>query len=77
MTTRKGRFEDDMFCLTIRDDYNEEAYFSFTLSPIFKEDGSTGGVFSACQETTQRVLANRRLKALTELANKTQGNSQI
>ena len=63
-----------MLFLLYRDGYFEETYFSFTLSPIFKEDGSVGGIFNASQETTQRVLANRRLKTLSELGNRTPGN---
>ncbi|CAG8455986.1 7389_t:CDS:10 [Funneliformis mosseae] len=77
MATRKGRFENDMLFVTDRDGYVEETYASFTLSPIFKEDGSMGGILNASQETTQRVLANRRLKALTELGNKTPGAKSV
>ncbi|CAI2162840.1 17491_t:CDS:10 [Funneliformis geosporum] len=77
LATRKGRFENDMLFITSRDGYIEESYASFTLSPIFKEDGSMGGILNASQETTQRVLANRRLKALTELGNKTPGAKSV
>jgi len=75
--TGKGSFQDDMMLLLHRDGYVEECYFSFTLSPIFMEDGTIGGVFNAVQETTQRVLAVRRLKTLEELGNRTPGAKSI
>ena len=71
--TGKGSFRDDTMLLLHRDGYVEECYFSFTLSPLFMEDGTVGGVFNAVQETTQRVLAVRRLRALGDLGNRTPG----
>ncbi|CAG8447486.1 9831_t:CDS:10 [Acaulospora colombiana] len=67
----KSRYENDTCVLMRRDNYMEECYFSFTLSPIYKEDGTVGGVFNAARETTQQVLTDRRLKALSELGNRT------
>ena len=77
MTNGKGSFQDDMMLLMHREGYLEECYFSFTLSPLFKEDGTVGGVFNAVQETTQRVFAVRRLKTLGSLGNRTPGIDRI
>jgi hypothetical protein len=74
LSTGKGKFEYDRFFFLFRDGYLEETYFSFTFSPIFKDDGSVGGIFNASQETTQRVLSNRRVKTLSELGKRTPGN---
>ncbi|CAG8550421.1 4726_t:CDS:10 [Paraglomus occultum] len=76
-TTGKGQFNDDFLLYMNRSGYVEEAYFSFTLSPMFTEDGQVGGIFNAVQETTQRVLMARRLKTLGDLANGTQGAKSI
>ncbi|RIA99503.1 hypothetical protein C1645_869890 [Glomus cerebriforme] len=76
-STGKGSFQDDMYLLLHRDGYLEECYFSFTLSPLFLEDGTIGGVFNAVQETTQRVLAVRRLKTLGDLGNRTPGAKSV
>ena len=76
-TTGKGQFNDDFLLYMNRSGYVEEAYFSFTLSPMFTEDGNVGGIFNAVQETTQRVLMARRLKTLGDLANGTQGTDII
>ncbi|RIB11732.1 hypothetical protein C2G38_2202667 [Gigaspora rosea] len=49
------------------DGYDEEVYFSNTFSPIFKSDGTVGGLFCIAQETTQKVLTTQRLKLLGHL----------
>ncbi len=51
-----------------RNDYVEECYFTFSYSPIRDETGGVGGVFTAVTETTGRVLGERRLATLHELA---------
>jgi PAS domain S-box-containing protein len=39
----------------------EQAYFSFSYTPVSDEAGRVAGFFCACTETTPRVLAERRL----------------
>jgi len=51
-----------------RHGYTEECYFDYTFSPIRGEDGQVKGVFNAGIETTQRVIGERRLRTLRELA---------
>ncbi|MBY8872696.1 SpoIIE family protein phosphatase [Micromonospora sp. PLK6-60] len=46
----------------------EECYFTFSYSPIIDESGAPGGVFTAVTETTDRVVSDRRLRAVSELA---------
>ena len=46
----------------------EEAYFTFSYSPIYVEPGRVGGVFAACTETTERMIGERRLRTLNALA---------
>jgi signal transduction histidine kinase len=53
--------------------YPEEAYFSFSYSPIHVEDGSVGGVFCPVIETTDKVIGARRLRTLRDLATRTKG----
>src|SRR5262249_52498435 len=48
--------------------YAEEAYFSFSYSPIYQEDGRVGGVFCPVIETTEKVIGERRLRTLRDLA---------
>lgn len=45
-----------------RNDYEEEAYFTFSYSPIWGNNGKVAGLFCAVTETTEEVLAHQRLK---------------
>src|SRR5215510_13902895 len=49
--------------------YVEEAYFSFSYSPIRGENGKVDGIFCPVIETTDKVIAERRLRTLRDLAN--------
>jgi len=53
--------------------YPEEAYFSFSYSPIHGEDGAVSGVFCPVIETTDKVIGARRLRTLRDLAAATKG----
>lgn len=47
---------------------DEEAWFTFSYSPVRDEDGRVGGMFCACTETTEQMLAERhRAEELTRL----------
>src|SRR6188768_395209 len=48
--------------------YPEEAYFSFSYSPIHGEDGTVSGVFCPVIETTDKVIGARRLRTMRDLA---------
>ena len=47
-----------------RRNFIEETFFDFSHSPIRNEDGSVGGLFLSCLETTERVLHERRMEML-------------
>lgn len=54
-----------------RNGYLEEAFFTFSLSPVRDETGGVGGVFHPVTEMTQQTLVERRLKVLRDLVNHT------
>lgn len=58
---------DDLRLSLMRRGFLEECYFTFSYSPIRAESGAPGGVFIAVLETTERVVNERRLKALSAL----------
>lgn len=51
-----------------RHGFLEECYFLFSYSPIRDESGEVGGVLVTVTETTTRVLSERRLRTLRDLA---------
>ena len=67
----EATWSEDMLLLLHRNGYLEECYFTWSYSPIPSEQGGVAGVFNAVQETTKRVLGERRLKTLRELSNET------
>src|SRR5579883_2748922 len=58
---------DQLFLLE-RHGFIEECYFDFSYSPIRDESGGVGGVLVTCSETTGRVIGERRLRTLRDLA---------
>ncbi len=48
-----------------RNGYQEETFFTWSYSPIYREDGAIGGLFCACVEETAHVAAERERDRLT------------
>ncbi|MFG1868092.1 SpoIIE family protein phosphatase [Micromonospora arborensis] len=65
-TGRSYRGDDHPFLLD-RHGYVEQTYFNVSYDPIRGDDGSVSGVYCIVNETTGRVLGERRLRALAEL----------
>lgn len=73
--TGKATWSEDFPLFMTRNGYVEETYVTFSYAPLRDETGAVGGIFCACNETTERVLSERRLKTLRDLgarANETQ-----
>ena len=68
MVQGEANWADDLQLFINRSGYAEECYFRFSYSPISDESGGIGGVFTPVSETTHRVVAERRLQILRELA---------
>ncbi|MBD2773940.1 response regulator [Iningainema sp. BLCCT55] len=66
-TGKAVKSEDTRFIIR-RYGYDEETYFSVSYSAIRNEVGQIGGVLCTVSETTQKVLGDRRLRTLRELA---------
>ncbi|UQA55456.1 chemotaxis protein CheB [Polyangium aurulentum] len=67
--TRGEAVGDEDFLLWVeRNGYLEECYFTFSYAPIRDAAGAVVGVHNTGWETTQRVVAERRMRALRALA---------
>lgn len=55
-------WSEDQVLYMNRHGYVEETYFTFSYSPIVDDSGSVSGLFCACIETTEKVLAARRIQ---------------
>jgi anti-anti-sigma factor len=58
---------DDQLLLMNRRGFPEETYWTYSYSPIRDDDGRVLGVFTATNDTTDRVVGERRLDTLRAL----------
>lgn len=64
----EASFLEDERMFLDRQGYLEETFFTFSFSPILDEAGKVGGLFHPVNETTGRMLSERRSRALRDLA---------
>ncbi|CAE6499988.1 unnamed protein product [Rhizoctonia solani] len=65
-STRKN--DDQLFFNSLTELHlPEEVYHTWHWTPIWQEDGTIGGVWNSTLETTQKVIAERRLSGMSEL----------
>jgi signal transduction histidine kinase/CheY-like chemotaxis protein len=58
----EATFNEDLHLVMERNGYPEDTWYSFSYSPVRDADGTVGGMFCACVETTAKVLADRRVR---------------
>ena len=68
MTTGIPIWEPEQLLVLEREGYPEECYFTLSYSPVQDETGRIAGMLCVCSETTQKVLGERRLRLLRDLA---------
>ncbi|CCO32335.1 hypothetical protein BN14_06394 [Rhizoctonia solani AG-1 IB] len=74
-SVRKGKATckaDDLLFFSTLTELNlpEEFYHSWHWTPVWQEDGTVAGIFNITWETTQKVIAERRLSCMSELSSK-------
>ncbi|HZQ81474.1 MAG TPA: ATP-binding protein [Gaiellaceae bacterium] len=71
LTGDEGTYVESQLLIMERYGYREETYYTFSYSPIPGDDGDAGGIICANTDDTQRVIGERRLGLLRELAART------
>ncbi|WP_237219611.1 PAS domain-containing protein [Sphingomonas arenae] len=56
----EATYRENLPLLMNRKGFDEPTWFTFSYSPVRDESGKVAGMFCACTETTQAVLAERR-----------------
>src|SRR3954464_4175448 len=64
----EGTWDRALLLLLHRNGYPEETYHTFSYSPLRGDTGKVEGLFCAVSEETERVISERRLGSLRELA---------
>jgi PAS domain S-box-containing protein len=64
----ESTYDEALLLLMARHGYLEETYFTFSYSPLPDDKGDVGGLFCAVTEETLRVIGQRRLRLLREIA---------
>ncbi|NEQ20239.1 MAG: GAF domain-containing protein [Microcoleus sp. SIO2G3] len=71
ITTGIPIWEPEQLLVLEREGYPEECYFTLSYSPVQDDTGRIAGMLCVCSETTQKVLGERRLRLLRDLAART------
>ncbi len=66
-----GTYAENQLLVMERNGYPEETYYTFSYSPIPGDDGAPAGIICANTDETQRVIGERQLTLLRELAART------
>jgi len=68
MSGGQGTFSEAQLLIMERNGYPEETYYTFSYSPVPNDDGTVGGIICANTDDTPRVVGERQMALLRDLA---------
>ena len=71
MRGHEGTYVEAQRLIMARHGYEEETYYTFSYSPVPNDEGGTGGIICANTDDTRRVIGERQMALLRELAART------
>lgn len=71
MRSNEGTYDESLLLIMERYGYREETYYTFSYSPVPNDQGGIGGIICANTDDTQRIIGERRVALLRELASRT------
>ncbi len=63
----EGTYHENRHLVMERNGFPEDTWYDFSYSPVRGDDGRIAGMFCVCNETTDKVLADRRRVFLVDL----------
>lgn len=71
LRTNEGTYDESLLLIMERNGYPEETYYTFSYSPVPDDEGTPGGIICANTDDTRRIIGERQLALLRELATQT------
>src|SRR5579875_1364721 len=71
MRSNEGTYDESLLLIMERYGYREETYYTFSYSPVPNDQGGAGGIICANTDDTRRIISERQVSLLRELAAKT------
>jgi PAS domain S-box-containing protein len=68
MQRNEGTYDEALLLIMERYGYREETYYTFSYSPVPNDEGGIGGIICANTDDTQRIIGERQLALLRDLA---------
>jgi signal transduction histidine kinase/DNA-binding response OmpR family regulator len=68
ITNNVGTYDEALLLIMERNGYAEETYYTFSYSPVPNDDDTTGGLICANSDDTQRIIGERQLATLRDVA---------
>jgi PAS domain S-box-containing protein len=68
MSGNEGTYDEALLLIMERNGYPEETYYTFSYSPVPNDEGGAGGILCANTEDTRRIIGERQLGLLRDLA---------
>jgi signal transduction histidine kinase/DNA-binding response OmpR family regulator len=68
LKTGTATYDENLLLFLERSGFPEETYHTFSYSPLADDDGTIAGMLCVVTEDTERVIGERRLKLLRDLA---------
>jgi hypothetical protein len=71
MQKNEGTYDESLLLIMERNGYPEETYYTFSYSLVPNDRGGTGGIICANTDDTRRIVGERQLALLRDLAART------
>ncbi len=68
LATGEATWDEGLLLFLERSGFPEETYHTFSYSPLYDDEGEIGGMFCVVTEVTDRLIGERRLALLRDLA---------
>jgi PAS domain S-box-containing protein len=75
LDTGEATWDEGLLLVLERSGYPEETYHTFSYSPLANDDGDIVGMLCVVMEETDRIIGERRLLSLRELASEISGKN--